>query len=95
MSHSKIHLSDIAQRPRWMTSWERLKHKEAHWFVEMAAEMVCPGFWLPFPLLTDMPRVVWGVSLRLLRCVRMISARFPHSRSPFGMQVWEPPLRLL
>lgn len=39
MSHSKIHLSDIAQRPRWMTSWERLKHKEAHWFVEMAAEM--------------------------------------------------------
>ncbi|KAG2147571.1 aquaporin-like protein [Suillus clintonianus] len=40
MSPSKIHLSEIAPRPRWMTSWERLKHKEAHWLVEMIAEMV-------------------------------------------------------
>ncbi|KAG1835031.1 aquaporin-like protein [Suillus variegatus] len=40
MSHSKVYLSDIAPRPRWMTSWERLKHKEAHWLVEIVAEMM-------------------------------------------------------
>ncbi|KAG1747223.1 aquaporin-like protein [Suillus paluster] len=40
MSPSKIHLSEIATRPRWMTSWERLRHKEAHWLVEMIAEMM-------------------------------------------------------
>lgn len=40
MSSSKIILSDIAQRPRWMTSWERLKHKELHWLTEVVAEMM-------------------------------------------------------
>ncbi|KAG2157866.1 aquaporin-like protein [Suillus bovinus] len=41
MSHPKIHLSDIAPKPRWMTSWERLKHKkEAHWLMEIVAEML-------------------------------------------------------
>jgi len=39
MSASAIHLSDIVPKPRWKTSWERLKYKEAHWFVEMVAEM--------------------------------------------------------
>ncbi|KAG2347741.1 aquaporin-like protein [Suillus weaverae] len=40
MTPSKIYLSDIAPRPRWMTSWERLKHKEVHWFMEVVAEMM-------------------------------------------------------
>lgn len=40
MSDSKIYLSAIAPRPRWMTSWERLKHKELHWLVELVAEMM-------------------------------------------------------
>ncbi|KAG1719145.1 aquaporin-like protein [Suillus lakei] len=35
MPPPKIHLSEIVPRPRWMTSWERLKHKEAHWLVEV------------------------------------------------------------
>jgi hypothetical protein len=39
MAPTTIRLSDVEPKPRWMTSWERLKHKEAHWLVEMVAEM--------------------------------------------------------
>ncbi|OJA16794.1 hypothetical protein AZE42_11924 [Rhizopogon vesiculosus] len=38
-SATHLRLSDVESKPRWMTSWEKLKHKEAHWFVEMVAEM--------------------------------------------------------
>ncbi|KAJ8585750.1 aquaporin-like protein [Rhizopogon salebrosus TDB-379] len=40
MAPTTIRLSDVEPKPRWMTSWERLKHKEAHWLVEMVAEML-------------------------------------------------------
>ncbi|KAG0706809.1 aquaporin-like protein [Suillus ampliporus] len=46
MPSSTIPLSKIAPRPRWMTSWERLRHKEAHWLVEMIAEMFGVFFYL-------------------------------------------------
>ncbi|KIJ62804.1 hypothetical protein HYDPIDRAFT_93618 [Hydnomerulius pinastri MD-312] len=39
MAYPTIHLRDVAPPPRFMTSWERLRHKEAHWLVEMIAEM--------------------------------------------------------
>ncbi|OAX43165.1 aquaporin-like protein [Rhizopogon vinicolor AM-OR11-026] len=39
-SATHLRLSDVEPKPRWMTSWEKLKHKEAHWFVEMVAEML-------------------------------------------------------
>ncbi|KAH7884725.1 aquaporin-like protein [Phlebopus sp. FC_14] len=39
MQHPAIYLRDIAPVPRFMTSWERFRHREAHWLVEMVAEM--------------------------------------------------------
>ncbi|KAF9238482.1 aquaporin-like protein [Melanogaster broomeanus] len=39
MAHPTVHLRDVAPQPRFMASWERLRHKEAHWLVEMIAEM--------------------------------------------------------
>ncbi|OJA07799.1 hypothetical protein AZE42_03413 [Rhizopogon vesiculosus] len=46
LSATHLRLSDVEPKPRWMTSWEKLKHKEAHWFVEMVAEMACLGVFL-------------------------------------------------
>ncbi|KIJ14327.1 hypothetical protein PAXINDRAFT_116460 [Paxillus involutus ATCC 200175] len=40
MTYPTVYLRDIAPPPRFMASWERLKHKEAHWLVEMVAEML-------------------------------------------------------
>ncbi|KAH7908460.1 aquaporin-like protein [Hygrophoropsis aurantiaca] len=40
MSQPTVYLRDISPRPRFMTSWERYKHHEAHWLVEMVAEML-------------------------------------------------------
>ncbi|KZV84326.1 aquaporin-like protein [Exidia glandulosa HHB12029] len=33
-----IHLSEIAQRPRFLRGWERHRHRKAHWLVECVAE---------------------------------------------------------
>lgn len=38
--HKPVHLRDLEPPPRFVASWERLKYKEAHWLVEMFAEMV-------------------------------------------------------
>ncbi|TCD65342.1 hypothetical protein EIP91_002780 [Steccherinum ochraceum] len=35
---SFVHLADIVQRPALLSSWERLRHRQAHWFVECVAE---------------------------------------------------------
>ncbi|THH27705.1 hypothetical protein EUX98_g6482 [Antrodiella citrinella] len=32
------HLADVAPRPRLLSSWERIRHRQAHWFVECCAE---------------------------------------------------------
>ncbi|KAH0833311.1 aquaporin-like protein [Lanmaoa asiatica] len=40
MSYPTVRLRDIAPRPRYMTSWERVKHTKIHLFIEMAAEML-------------------------------------------------------
>lgn len=32
------HLADVVQRPRFLTHWERVRHRQAHWFVECMAE---------------------------------------------------------
>lgn len=40
MMHKPVHLRDLEPPPRFVASWERLKYKEAHWLVEMFAEMV-------------------------------------------------------
>ncbi|KAK7685269.1 hypothetical protein QCA50_011632 [Cerrena zonata] len=32
------HLADVQERPRFLTHWERVRHRQAHWFVECVAE---------------------------------------------------------
>jgi len=37
--HQKfVHLADIAPRPSYLTTWEKHRHRRAHWLVEMIAE---------------------------------------------------------
>ncbi|KAG6330924.1 hypothetical protein ID866_8164 [Astraeus odoratus] len=43
MANEPICLRDVEARPRYMASWERFRHKEAHWLVEMVAEMLGLG----------------------------------------------------
>ncbi|KAI6034819.1 aquaporin-like protein [Pisolithus marmoratus] len=40
MAREVIYLHDVEPRPRYMYSWERFKHREVHWLVEMFAEMI-------------------------------------------------------
>lgn len=40
MAREVIYLHDVEPRPSYMHTWERFKHREAHWLVEMFAEMV-------------------------------------------------------
>lgn len=35
-----IHIRDVVPRPRVMHAWERQRHTNAHWFVELVAEAV-------------------------------------------------------
>lgn len=35
-----IHLADIKPRNNVTVAWERVRHRQAHWFVECAAEFV-------------------------------------------------------
>ena len=35
-----VHLADIKPRPAIQVSWERIRHRQAHWLVECAAEFV-------------------------------------------------------
>ncbi|KAI0785555.1 aquaporin-like protein [Abortiporus biennis] len=35
-----VHLADVAARPGFLTKWERRRHTQAHWFVELAAEFI-------------------------------------------------------
>jgi len=35
-----VRLSDISHRPAFMQKWERLRHREAHWFSQMVAEFI-------------------------------------------------------
>lgn len=39
------HLADVYQRPGFLRRWERVRHKEAHWFVECMAEFVSVFDW--------------------------------------------------
>ncbi len=34
------HLADIAPRPAALNRWERVRHRQAHWFAECVAEAV-------------------------------------------------------
>jgi len=37
--HQKyVHLADVAPRPVFLTKWEKVRHRKAHWLVEMIAE---------------------------------------------------------
>ncbi|KAH0833310.1 aquaporin-like protein [Lanmaoa asiatica] len=40
MSYPTVRLRDVAPRPRYMTSWDRVKHTKIHLFTQMAAEML-------------------------------------------------------
>ncbi|KIK83040.1 hypothetical protein PAXRUDRAFT_153320 [Paxillus rubicundulus Ve08.2h10] len=40
MTYPTVYLRDVAPPPQFMTYWERFKHKEVHWLVEMVAEML-------------------------------------------------------
>lgn len=40
MSYPTVRLRDVVPRPRYMTSWDRIKHTKIHLFTEMIAEMV-------------------------------------------------------
>ena len=37
-----VHLADIKPRSDAQVSWERVRHRQAHWFVECCAEFVRP-----------------------------------------------------
>ncbi|KAI0065761.1 aquaporin-like protein [Artomyces pyxidatus] len=37
--HQTFHLADIQTRPRLLRSWERVRHRQAHWAIECLAEM--------------------------------------------------------
>ncbi|KAG8213007.1 aquaporin-like protein [Butyriboletus roseoflavus] len=47
MSYPTVRLRDIAPRPRYMTSWERVKHARIHLFTQMVAEMVLYSYDMP------------------------------------------------
>ncbi|KAI0065767.1 aquaporin-like protein [Artomyces pyxidatus] len=38
--HHKLHLADIQTRPRFFQSWEKVRHRQAHWLVQCLAESV-------------------------------------------------------
>jgi hypothetical protein len=38
-----IYLKDISQRSGFMTVWEKHRHRDAHWLVELFAEAVGPS----------------------------------------------------
>ncbi|KAH0833437.1 aquaporin-like protein [Lanmaoa asiatica] len=40
MSYPTVRLRDVAPRPRYMASWDRVKHTKLHLFTEMVAEML-------------------------------------------------------
>lgn len=40
-----VHLADVAQRGPMFNAWERRRHRQLHWFVELFAEFVSP-LWL-------------------------------------------------
>ena len=42
-----VHLADIKPRSNAYVAWERVRHRQAHWFVECAAEFVSALFLLP------------------------------------------------
>lgn len=37
-----VHLADVAQRGPMFNAWERRRHRQLHWFVELFAEFVSP-----------------------------------------------------
>ncbi|EGO24809.1 hypothetical protein SERLADRAFT_438411 [Serpula lacrymans var. lacrymans S7.9] len=46
MSSPTVYLRDIESRPRFMTTWERYKHREAHWLAESVGEMLGVFFYV-------------------------------------------------
>ncbi|KAI6155692.1 aquaporin-like protein [Pisolithus tinctorius] len=40
MAREVVYLHDVDPRPNYMSTWERFKHREVHWLVEMLAEML-------------------------------------------------------
>ncbi|KAI0065096.1 aquaporin-like protein [Artomyces pyxidatus] len=38
--HHHLHLADLRTRPRVFRSWERVRHRQAHWAIECIAEMM-------------------------------------------------------
>jgi hypothetical protein len=38
-----VYLKDIKQRSGFMTVWEKHRHRDAHWLVELFAEAVSPS----------------------------------------------------
>lgn len=40
MPNNFVHYSEIAPRPGFLKSWERHRHRKAHWFVQCVAEAV-------------------------------------------------------
>ena len=45
-----VHLADIKPRSNERVTWERVRHRQAHWLVEMMAEFVSA---LPMYLLSS------------------------------------------
>ncbi|KAI0039656.1 aquaporin-like protein [Auriscalpium vulgare] len=38
-SAHRLHLADVETRPAFLRGWERVRHRQAHWAIEMLAEM--------------------------------------------------------
>ncbi|KAG8213008.1 hypothetical protein J3R82DRAFT_11396 [Butyriboletus roseoflavus] len=67
MSYPTVRLRDVVPRPRYMTSWERVKHTKIYLSAEMVAETVL-YFYDDMPTqaqLTTSLRTAWCVFLRL------------------------------
>lgn len=88
------HLADVVQRPRFLTHWERVRHRQAHWFVECMAEFVssyyaCYAFF--DGQATNPPNSDWSIPLCLRwyalstksLCLNLISSLGVGSTAPF------------
>lgn len=66
MSYPTVRLRDVIPRPRYVTSWERVKHNKVYLVAELAAEMVLYFNDMPSHMqLTTSLHTAWCVFIRL------------------------------